>query len=70
VHTPEFAFEKDEGNVRRAVHDFTVRYPVALDNNYAIWKAFNNQYWPAHYFVDAEGRVRGHHFGEGHYDES
>src|SRR4029077_5750114 len=70
VHAPEFAFEKDENNVRHAMTELDVRYPVALDNNYAIWKAFNNQYWPAHYFVDAAGRIRGHHFGEGDYAES
>ena len=70
VHTPEFAFEKDEGNVRRAVQDLAVTYPVALDNDYAIWRAFNNRYWPAHYFIDANGQIRGHHFGEGEYDES
>src|SRR5258708_17092360 len=70
VHAPEFAFEKDPGNVRRAVADLKITYPVALDNDYAIWQAFNNQYWPATYFVDASGRVRAHHFGEGNYDES
>ena len=70
VHAPEFAFEKDPNNVRRAVADLKVTYPVALDNDYAIWQAFNNQYWPAHYFIDATGRIRGHHFGEGNYDES
>ena len=70
VHTPEFAFEKDEGNVRRAVKNLAVAYPVALDNDYAIWRAFDNRYWPAHYFIDAEGVIRGHHFGEGEYDES
>src|SRR5882757_1374136 len=70
VHAPEFAFEKDPNNVRRAVADLKVTYPVALDNDYAIWQAFNNQYWPAHYFIDATGRIRGHHFGEGSYDES
>ncbi len=70
VHAPEFAFEKDPRNVRRAVADLKVAYPVALDNDYAIWQAFNNQYWPAHYFIDATGRVRAHHFGEGNYDES
>jgi cytochrome c biogenesis protein CcdA/thiol-disulfide isomerase/thioredoxin len=67
VHAPEFAFEKDADNVRRAVKDLGVDYPVALDNDYAIWRAFGNQYWPAHYFVDAEGRIRHHHFGEGDY---
>jgi cytochrome c biogenesis protein CcdA/thiol-disulfide isomerase/thioredoxin len=70
IHAPEFAFEKDEANVKRAVKDLGVNYPVALDNNYAIWQAFNNQYWPAHYFIDAQGKVRSHHFGEGKYDES
>lgn len=70
VHAPEFAFEKDPSNVRRAVADLKIIYPVALDNDYAIWQAFNNQYWPAHYFIDATGRVRAHHFGEGNYDES
>ncbi|VVE47839.1 Thiol-disulfide oxidoreductase YkuV [Pandoraea pneumonica] len=70
VHAPEFAFERDIGNVKKAVKDLGVDYPVAIDNNYAIWRAFNNQYWPAHYFVDAEGRVRYHHFGEGNYAES
>ena len=70
VHAPEFAFEKAPNNVRRAVADLKVTYPVALDNDYAIWQAFNNQYWPAHYFIDATGRIRAHHFGEGNYGES
>jgi cytochrome c biogenesis protein CcdA/thiol-disulfide isomerase/thioredoxin len=70
VHTPEFAFERNEDNVRRAVSDLGITYPVALDNDYAIWRAFNNQYWPAHFFVDSTGRIRGHHFGEGDYDQS
>jgi cytochrome c biogenesis protein CcdA/thiol-disulfide isomerase/thioredoxin len=70
VHAPEFAFEKDVGNVRRAVADLHITYPVALDNDYAIWQGFNNQYWPAHYFIDSQGRIRGHHFGEGNYQES
>ena len=70
VHAPEFAFEKDIDNVRRAVKDLGVDYPVAIDNDYAIWRAFDNRYWPAHYFVDAEGRIRYHHFGEGDYAES
>jgi len=70
VHAPEFAFERDIGNVKKAVHDLGVDYPVAIDNNYAIWRGFNNQYWPAHYFIDAQGRVRYHHFGEGNYAES
>jgi cytochrome c biogenesis protein CcdA/thiol-disulfide isomerase/thioredoxin len=70
VHAPEFAFEKDPDNVRKAVKDLGIIYPVAMDNDYAIWQSFNNQYWPAHYFIDAEGRIRGHHFGEGEYDQS
>ncbi|HWK61571.1 MAG TPA: cytochrome c biogenesis protein DipZ [Eoetvoesiella sp.] len=70
VHAPEFAFERNVANVKKAVADLGVDYPVAIDNNYAIWKAFNNQYWPAHYFVDAQGRIRFHHFGEGGYDKS
>jgi hypothetical protein len=70
VHSPEFAFEKNLANVRKAVADLQIQYPVAVDNNYAIWRAFDNQYWPAHYFIDAMGRIRHHHFGEGAYDES
>jgi thiol-disulfide isomerase/thioredoxin len=70
VHAPESAFEKDPANVKKAVRDLGVTYPVALDNNLAIWTAFNNEYWPAHYFVDAQGRIRHHHFGEGEYDQS
>lgn len=70
VHTPEFAFEKQPANVRKALGDLKINYPVAIDNNYAIWRAFNNQYWPAHYFIDAQGRIRHHHFGEGEYAKS
>jgi cytochrome c biogenesis protein CcdA/thiol-disulfide isomerase/thioredoxin len=70
VHAPEFAFEKNINNVRNAVADLKIGYPVALDNDYAIWRAFNNEYWPAHYFIDAKGRIRHHHFGEGDYDGS
>ncbi len=70
VHAPEFAFEKDVGNVTKAVADLHIDYPVAIDDDYAIWRSFNNQFWPAHYFIDAEGRVRHHHFGEGEYAES
>jgi thiol-disulfide isomerase/thioredoxin len=70
VHTPEFAFEKDVDNVRRAARDMRVDYPIALDNDYAIWRAFKNQYWPALYFVDAKERIRHHHFGEGEYQQS
>ncbi len=69
VHTPELPFEKDRVNVERAIHDLGVLYPVPLDNDYRIWRAFNNEYWPAAYFIDATGRIRYHHFGEGRYDE-
>jgi cytochrome c biogenesis protein CcdA/thiol-disulfide isomerase/thioredoxin len=70
VHSPEFAFERDPDNVARAVKELDIRYPVALDDKYAIWRQFDNHYWPAHYFVDAQGELRGQHFGEGDYDES
>ena len=70
VHSPEFAFERDPANVRAAVARLGVTYPVALDSRLAIWQAFNNEYWPAHYFIDAKGRIRAHHFGEGDYAES
>jgi cytochrome c biogenesis protein CcdA/thiol-disulfide isomerase/thioredoxin len=70
VHAPEFAFERDLNNVRKAVKDQGITFPVAVDNNYAIWRAFNNQYWPAHYFIDAKGQIRHHHFGEGDYAQS
>jgi thiol-disulfide isomerase/thioredoxin len=70
VHTPEFAFEKNLENVRRETKNIGVAYPVAVDNDYVIWRAFNNNYWPALYFVDAEGRVRHHKFGEGDYEQS
>src|SRR4051794_24539062 len=67
VHAPEFAFEREPANVARAVRELGIKYPVALDNDYRLWRALNNNYWPAHYFVDAQGRVRYHHFGEGDY---
>ena len=70
VHAPEFAFERDVNNVQKAIADNGITYPVAIDNDYAIWRAFNNEYWPAHYFIDAKGNVRHHHFGEGDYDKS
>ena len=70
VHTPEFAFEKNIDNVRRAVRQMKIDYPIAVDNDYAIWRAFNNRYWPALYFMDARGRLRQHHFGEGEYERS
>jgi thiol-disulfide isomerase/thioredoxin len=70
VHTPEFGFEHDLDNVRRAVKDLRVDYPVATDNDYGIWTAFDNHYWPALYFVDAQGQIRHHRFGEGDYEMS
>jgi len=70
VHTPEFDFEKDIANVRRAAKEMKVEFPIAVDSDQAIWRAFGNEYWPALYFVDAEGRIRHHHFGEGDYDGS
>jgi thiol-disulfide isomerase/thioredoxin len=70
VHTPEFEFEKDLDNVRQATKGMRVDYPVAIDSNYAVWRAFGNEYWPALYFVDAHGRIRHHHFGEGDYGQS
>ena len=70
IHAPEFAFERSPDNVRKAVADLGIQYPVALDNNLVVWTALKNNYWPAHYFFDAEGRQRYHHFGEGRYDES
>jgi cytochrome c biogenesis protein CcdA/thiol-disulfide isomerase/thioredoxin len=70
IHTPEFAFEKDEGNVRKALKDLGITYPVATDNDFKVWKAFNNQYWPQHYFIDAKGQIRYVHHGEGGYAES
>ena len=70
VHTPEFAFEKNIDNVRWAAKEMGVGYPIAVDNDYVIWRAFKNQYWPALYFIDAQGRVRHHQFGEGAYEQS
>ena len=70
VHTPEFTFEQDIDNVRRAAKDMNVDYPIAVDSHYAIWRAFSNRYWPALYFVDARGNIRGHQFGEGEYEGS
>ncbi|MDX5516435.1 cytochrome c biogenesis protein DipZ [Stenotrophomonas sp. RG-453] len=70
VHAPEFAFERNLANVQRAVKDLKVTYPVAIDNDFAIWRGFNNKYWPAHYFIDAQGQIRAHHFGEGNYAQS
>jgi thiol-disulfide isomerase/thioredoxin len=70
VHAPEFSFEHNIDNVRRAAEDLRVDYPFAIDNDFAIWRAFNNHYWPALYFVDAQGRVRDQQFGEGEYERS
>jgi cytochrome c biogenesis protein CcdA/thiol-disulfide isomerase/thioredoxin len=70
VHAPEFAFERNVNNVRKAVKEQGINFPVAIDNDFAIWRAFGNQYWPAHYFIDAKGRIRHHHFGEGEYAKS
>jgi thiol-disulfide isomerase/thioredoxin len=70
VHAPEFAFEKNINNVRWAVKDMRIDYPIAVDNEHVIWRAFKNQYWPALYFVDSQGRVRHHYFGEGAYEQS
>jgi thiol-disulfide isomerase/thioredoxin len=70
VHSPEFDFEKDSPKVQKAVQKFGVTYPIALDSNHAIWDAFHNEYWPAHYFIDTKGKVRHEHFGEGDYDKS
>ena len=70
VHTPEFPFEHDFGNVREQVKAMRIDYPVAADNDYAVWNAFSNNYWPALYFIDRDGMIRDHHFGEGRYEES
>jgi thiol-disulfide isomerase/thioredoxin len=70
IHAPEFAFEKDPNNVRRAVKDIRIDYPIAIDNDHVIWRAFNNLEWPAMYFIDAQGRVRHHYSGEGAYEQS
>ena len=70
VHAPEFAFEKNINNVRRAVKDMRIDYPVAVDSDHLIWRAFNNQYWPALYFIDSKGSIRHHYFGEGAYEQS
>ncbi|MBD1997915.1 thioredoxin family protein [Leptolyngbya sp. FACHB-541] len=70
VHTPEFGFEKNLDNVRRALTDMRIDYPIAVDNDYAVWRAFGNRYWPALYFIDPQRRIRHHHFGEGEYERS
>src|SRR6266852_6230598 len=70
VHSPEFEFEKNVDNVRRAAKDMRVDYPIAIDSDHAIWRGFKNQYWPALYFIDAQGHVRHQYFGEGSYEQS
>jgi hypothetical protein len=70
VHTPEFSFEHDIDRVRQATVERGIDYPVAVDNDYAIWRAFNSHYWPALYFIDTDGIIREHHFGEGRYEQS
>jgi thiol-disulfide isomerase/thioredoxin len=70
VHTPEFVFEQNPENVRRAIQQLKLEYPIVIDNDYAIWRAFRNQYWPALYFLDGRGRIRDRHFGEGGYEKS
>lgn len=70
VHSPEFPFERNEGNLKKAVEDLDVPWPVMQDNDFRMWRAYNNRYWPAHYFIDAEGRIRYYHFGEGEYETS
>jgi len=70
VHAPEFGFERDPANVKTAVAELNVTYPIPIDSNHAIWSSFRNEYWPADYFIDAKGRIRYHHFGEGEYDKS
>jgi thiol-disulfide isomerase/thioredoxin len=70
VHSPEFGFERNADNVSRAVREMRIDYPVAIDSDYGVWSAFDNHYWPALYFADAEGLIRHHHFGEGEYQQS
>jgi cytochrome c biogenesis protein CcdA/thiol-disulfide isomerase/thioredoxin len=70
VHAPEFAYERDIGNVTKALKRLGIVFPVAIDNDFKIWKAYNNEYWPAHYFIDAKGHIRYEHFGEGQYEKS
>ena len=70
VHTPEFSFEHDHGNIETALRQMNVTWPIAIDDDYEVWRAFANHYWPALYFIDAQGRIRHHHFGEGEYESS
>jgi len=70
VHSPEFAYERKIDNVKRAVRELGLNFPIAIDNGFSLWRAFDNEYWPAHYFIDAQGRIRFHKFGEGDYERS
>jgi hypothetical protein len=70
AHTPEFSFEKNLDNIRREAVSLRVEYPIVVDSDYGVWSAFNNNYWPALYFIDAAGQIRHHHFGEGEYEQS
>lgn len=70
VHAPEFAYERNVDNVRRAAERMSLNFPIAIDNDFVLWRLFGNQYWPANYFIDAQGRIRFHHFGEGEYEKS
>ncbi len=70
IHTPEFSFERSAANVEKAIQRHGIKHPVAMDNDYATWKAFQNKYWPAHYLIDRSGRIRYRHFGEGDYDRT
>ena len=70
VHTPEFGFEKEQPNVKQAVSELRIAYPISIDSDHSIWSAFRNEYWPADYFIDVKGRIRYHHFGEGEYEKS
>jgi thiol-disulfide isomerase/thioredoxin len=70
VHTPEYPFERSTDNVKTAIKRFDIKFPVAQDNNYATWSAYNNQYWPAFYLIDKKGQVVYTHFGEGQYDQT
>src|SRR5438105_2429319 len=70
VHAPEFSFAREGDNVRKAIEQFQLEYPIVLDNEYKIWRAFSNRYWPAKYLIDSNGRIRYYHFGEGGYGET
>ena len=70
VHSPEFSFEKNIDNIRWAAKDMRVAYPIAVDNDHAVWRGFNNEYWPALYFADVKGKIRHNQFGEGEYEQS